>query len=155
MIKVGIDIGNSKISSIVCDIKNNGSKKVLSFISNPRNNIKKGYLTNLALVKDQVKNLVLEAQKESQTEIKSIIINLSAIDSISLFSTSEIEIIDEQISELHLKKAINKSDLFEPIKDYEVIKNLIIGLLISFNTKVSGNGSNQPSNAKHDFIRLS
>ena len=35
MIKVGIDIGNSKISSIVCDFKNNGSKNVLSFISNP------------------------------------------------------------------------------------------------------------------------
>ena len=31
MIKVGIDIGNSKISSIVCDIKNDGSKKILSF----------------------------------------------------------------------------------------------------------------------------
>ena len=30
MIKVGIDIGNSKISSIVCDIKTDGSKKILS-----------------------------------------------------------------------------------------------------------------------------
>ena len=27
MIKVGIDIGNSKISSIVCEIKNDGSKR--------------------------------------------------------------------------------------------------------------------------------
>ena len=35
MIKVGIDIGNSKISSIVCDIKTDGSKNILSFISNP------------------------------------------------------------------------------------------------------------------------
>jgi cell division ATPase FtsA len=35
MIKVGNDIGNSKISSIVCEIKTDGSKKTLSFGSSP------------------------------------------------------------------------------------------------------------------------
>ena len=41
MIKVGIDIGNSKISSIVCDIKTDGSKNILSFISNPTTHVNK------------------------------------------------------------------------------------------------------------------
>ena len=42
MIKVGIDIGNSKISCIVCDIKNFKNPKVLSFVSLPTSNINKG-----------------------------------------------------------------------------------------------------------------
>ena len=52
MIKVGIDIGNSKISSIVCDIKNDGSKKVLSFINNPTDNVKKSlyHINTLQLI---------------------------------------------------------------------------------------------------------
>ena len=48
MIKAGLDIGNSKISAIVCDQKSDGSIKVLSFISNPSNNIKRNVITNLS-----------------------------------------------------------------------------------------------------------
>ena len=33
MIKVGIDIGNSKISSIVCDINNDGLKDILDIMA--------------------------------------------------------------------------------------------------------------------------
>ena len=44
MIKVGLDIGNSKISCIVCDIKINERPRVLSFVNRPTSNIKKAPL---------------------------------------------------------------------------------------------------------------
>ena len=72
MIKVGIDIGNSKISLIVCDIKNDNTKKVLSFISYPTNYVKKSMITNLIFVKEEIHKVINEAAKASQTEIKSI-----------------------------------------------------------------------------------
>ena len=126
MIKVGVDIGNSKISSVVCDIKNDGSKQILSFISKPTNNVKKSFITNLSFIKNEILLVLNEAAKESQTKIKSINLNIPAVDSLSVFSKSEIQVAGEMITDLHLKKAINNSDFFESLTDYEVMQKFII-----------------------------
>ena len=125
MIKVGIDIGNSKISSIVCDIKTDGSKKILSFISNPTTYVNKSMVTNSVSVKDEIHKTISEAAKESQTDIKSINLNLPAIESSSIFSESEINVSGKMISDLHLKKAVNQSDILETIENYEIIQKFI------------------------------
>ena len=125
MIKVGIDIGNSKISSIVCDIKTDGSKKILSFISNPTTYVNKSMVTNLVSLKDEIHKTINEAAKESQTDIKSVNLNLPAIESSSIFSESEINVSGKMISDLHLKKAVNQSDILETIENYDVIQKFI------------------------------
>ena len=125
MIKVGIDIGNSKISSIVCDIKTDGSKKILSFISNPTTYVNKSMVTNLVSLKDEIHKTISEAAKESQTDIKSVNLNLPAIESSSIFSESEINVSGKMISDLHLKKAVNQSDILETIENYDIIQKFI------------------------------
>jgi cell division protein FtsA len=125
MIKVGIDIGNSKISSIVCEIKTDGSKKILSFISNPTTYVNKSMVTNLVSVKDEIHKTIIEAAKESQTDIKSVNLNLPAIESSSIFSESEINVSSKMISDLHLKKAVNQSDILETVENYEIIQKFI------------------------------
>ena len=125
MIKVGIDIGNSKISSIVCDIKTDGSKKILSFISNSNTYVNKSMVTNLVSLKDEIHKTISEAAKESQTDIKSVNLNLPAIESSSIFSESEINVSSKMISDLHLKKAVNQSDILETIENYDVIQKFI------------------------------
>ena len=125
MIKVGIDIGNSKISSIVCDIKTDGSKKILSFISNPTTYVNKSMVTNLVSVKDEIHKTISEAARESQTDIKSVNLNLPVIESSSIFSESEINVSGKMISDLHLKKAVNQSDILETIENYDVIQKFI------------------------------
>ena len=125
MIKVGIDIGNSKISLVVCDIKSGGSKKILSFISNPTTYVNKSMVTNLISVKDEIHKTISEAAKESQTDIKSVNLNLPAIESSSIFTESEINVSSKMISDLHLKKAVNQSDILETIENYEIIQKFI------------------------------
>ena len=125
MIKVGIDIGNSKISSIVCDIKTDGSKKILSFISNPTTYVNKSMVTNLVSLKDEIHKTISEAAKESQTDIKSVNLNLPAIESSSIFSESVINVSGKMISDLHLKKAVNQSDILDVIENYDVIQKFI------------------------------
>jgi len=109
MIKVGLDIGNSKISCIVCDMKIDKKIKILSFLSLPTVNINKNIFINYDAIKKEVKDILDIAAKESQTEIKSINLNIPVSESQSLFYNSEIDIEDELINELHLKKAINNS----------------------------------------------
>ena len=103
MIKVGIDIGNSKISCVVCDLKELNKPKILSFVSLPTSDVNKGSFTNYDSIKKEVLEVLNTAAKESVTEIKSINLNIPLINSNSLFYNSEIEIENELISELHLK----------------------------------------------------
>ena len=127
MIKAGLDIGNSKISAIVCDQKSDGSLKVLSFISNPSNHIKRNVITNLSSLKEEINIAISEVAKSSETEIKSINLNIPAIESYSLYSESEVKIDGEMVNDLHIKKAINESNILEPIDNYEVIQSMILG----------------------------
>ncbi len=138
MIKVGLDIGNSKISCVVCDIKNFNNPKVLSFVSIPTTNIHKNTFTNFESTKYEVKEILKIAAKESQTEIKSINLNIPLIDSSSFFYNSQINVQGELINELHLKKAINQSDFFEePLNKY-ILMNFILNYEID-DKKITGN----------------
>ena len=137
MIKVGLDIGNSKITCAVCDIRNNNSKKILSFVNNPTNSITKSMITDLEKIKNEINETILEAAKESQTEILSINLNVPAVDSISLYSKSEIKLINEKISELHIKKIINQSDYLDTIDNYNVIHKSILNYELDKNSIVN------------------
>ena len=50
MIKVGVDIGNSKISCVVSDLQKNSLPKILSFINYPTSNINKNVFINFQLI---------------------------------------------------------------------------------------------------------
>ena len=126
MIKVCIDIGNSKISCAVSDIKEIQSPEILSFISVPTLNINKGTFTNFQSIKKEIKEVINIAQKESQTQIKSINLNLPLSGSNSKFYNSTISIENELINELHLKKAINQSEFFNDSLNQHTILNYII-----------------------------
>ena len=149
MIKVGLDIGNSKISLIVCDKKNNNSIKVLSFVVNPIKNVKKNFLDDIDVVKEQISKTIIQAQKESQTEIKSIILSIPAVESLSIFNNVEINISGEKISNLHLKKAINESKILNPIENYETISNIIINY--DLDKKIS---NKNPSGSYGDILKI-
>ena len=137
MIKVGVDIGNSKISCIVCDVRKDGHKKILSFVSNPTDSIKKSIITSVEKIKNEINETILSAAKESQTEILSVNLNIPAIDSLSLYSDSKINIHKEKISDLHIKKIINQSDFLESKENYTVILKSIISYELDQNLFVS------------------
>ena len=133
MIKVGVDIGNSKISCIVCDVKDNKLPEVLSFISIPTLNVSKNTFTNFIKIKNEIRMLIQNASKESQTEIKSINLNMPLFGSKSLFYKSEINIEKELINDLHLKKALNKSEFFNESQNYKILMNYILNYEIDGN----------------------
>ena len=136
MIKVGLDIGNSKISCVVCDIKNDNSKKILSFISTPTNCVKKSIITDLEKIKIEINDTIEKAAKESQTKILSINLNIPVVDSLSKYSQSAIDIDNEKISELHVKKAINNSDFLDLIDGYDIIYQSILSYELDNNLNI-------------------
>ena len=154
MIKAGLNIGNSKISCIVCDYKNFNNIKVLSLISIPSKEIKKNIILNFSNLLEEIKKLIIDSEKNSQTKLHSININIPAIESISEFYNSEIIIADEKISDLHLKKIINQSNYFNKNENYFEAVNTIIGYKLDNKLIYSDPIGNYANKIKIFFYRL-
>ena len=154
MIKAGLDIGNSKISCVIADYKNTENINILSIASVPNNNIKKNIILNFENLHDQIKSLVIEAEKQSQTKLNSINLNLSLLNSNSHYYNSEIELKNERISELHLKKIINQSEYFNnPSEKFEIFNNITsydIDNNLYFNAPIG----NYSDNIKINFYKI-
>ena len=76
MIKVGLNIGNSKISCAVIEIKDNNNIKLLSCESYPSKILKKNIITNFDELLSEVRSLINESEKKSHTKINSINLNI-------------------------------------------------------------------------------
>ena len=154
MIKVGLNIGNSKISCVVADYKDIDNVNILSLIGYPSILIKKNVITNYESLFYEIKDLIIESEKKSQTKINSINLNISAADTLSKYYESEIFISDQKITDLHLKKAINQSDYFnEDENSYDLINDIIaydIDKKIIYNDPIG----NYANNIKLYFYKL-
>ena len=154
MIKAGLDIGNSKISCVIADYKNAENINILSISSVPNNNIKKNIILNFENLHDQIKSLVIEAQKQSQTKLNSINLNLSLLNSNSHYYNSEIELKNERISDLHLKKIINQSEYFDNQSEKFEVFNNITSYDIDNNLYFNAPIGNYSDNIKINFYKI-
>jgi cell division protein FtsA len=133
MIKVGLNIGNSKISCVVAEIKDNKNVTLLSCESYPSKVIKKNIITNFDELSNDIKILIADSEKKSQTKINSINLNIPTIDSISKYYDSSISNLGQQITELDIKKVINTSEYFNIDDDYFQIFNNINSYILDNN----------------------
>ncbi len=154
MIKAGLDIGNSKISCVIADYKNIDNINILSIASVPNNNIKKNIILNFENLHDQIKSLVIDAEKQSQTKLNSINLNLSLLNSNSHYYNSAIELKNEKISDLHLKKIINQSEYFNNHREQFEIFNNITSYDIDNNLYFNAPIGNYSDNIKINFYKI-
>ena len=155
MIKVGVDIGNSKISCIVSDVRNGHLPKILSFVSLPTANVNKGNLINFGQIKNEIKEILDISAKQSQTEIKSINLNIPLLDAKSSFYNSNIDLQNDLINELHLKKALNLSDFFNETSNYKILMNYIINYELDGKLIKGSPVGNYAKNLNLNFYKLS
>ncbi len=154
MIKVGLNIGSSKISCAVLEIKENKKVKLLSLNSYPSNILKKNIITNFKELLNDIKFLILESEKNSQTKINSINLNLPTVDSISRYYESEIDNLEKQVTELDIKKLINNSEYFKIDDNYYQIFNNINGYVLDDNLLFSSPVGNYASKLKILFYKI-
>ncbi len=154
MIRAGLNLGNSKISCVVCDYKDSKNIKILSLISLPTKDLKKNIIINYSNLLHEIKKLIIDSEKNSQTKLNSINLNIPANESISEYYESEVNINEEKISVLHLKKAINESEFFKKNINYFEVLNSIIGYELDNKLLYSDPVGNYANKIKVFFYRL-
>ena len=78
MIKAGLNLGSSKISCIVSDFKKD-NVNILSISSIPTSELKKNIIINYDKLLSDIKKLIYESEKNSQTKLNSITKDLSIL----------------------------------------------------------------------------
>ncbi len=154
MIKVGLNIGNSKISCSVLEITENKKIKLLSCQSFQSNILKKNIITNFQELSKDIKSLILESEKKSQTKINSVNLNIHTSDSLSKYYNSEISNLENQISELDIKKAINNSEYFNIEDNYFQIFNNINAYVLDDNLLFNSPIGNYANKLKILFYKI-
>ena len=154
MIKAGLDIGNSKISCVVADYKGPSNTNILSIKTTPTINIKKNIIVNYDNLLHQIKKLIEETQKESQTKINSLNINISPLNSISNYYDSDLQINNDKITDLHIKKIINQSEYFNNDANYYELFNNIISYEIDKRQHYLAPIGNYSDNLKINFYKI-
>ncbi len=154
MIKAGLDIGNNKISCVVADYKGPDNTNLLSIKSTPTTNIKKNVIINYDSLLNQIKTLIEETEKESQTKINSLNINISLLNSITHYYDSDLKINNDKITDLHIKKIINQSDYFNDDDNYFELFNNIISYEIDKRQYFLAPIGNYSDNLKINFCKI-
>ena len=154
MIKVGLNIGNSKISCAVSELKDDKTIKLLSYKSLPSDIIKKNIVSDFQVLSNDIKTLILESEKNSQTKINSVNLNVPTNESISRYYESELQDLKNEITELDIKKAINQSEFFNTDLNYFKLFNSITGYILDDNLIFNSPVGNHASNLKVLFYKL-
>ena len=154
MIKVGLNIGNSKISCVVAEIKDDKKIKLLSCKSYSSNVLKKNIIINFDELSNDIRSLISESEKQSQTKINSINFNLPTIESVSRYYESKINNLNHQITEFDIKKAINNSEYLNVDDNYYEIFNSINGYVLDKSLIFNSPIGNYASKMKILFYKI-
>ena len=123
-IYAALDIGTSKISCIVGKINNN-QIEILGHFSQLTKNVKKGYAINSGDIEKEINFVIDNVAKKTNTEISNLIINATTTNSKSRFLKGLINVDNEKIDNLHIRSAINNSELYKYDEDLYSIHEVI------------------------------
>ena len=123
-IYAALDIGTSKISCIVGKINNN-QIEILGYFSQSTKNVKKGYAINSSDIEKEIIYIINNVAKKTNTEISNLIINATTTNSKSRFLKGLINVKNEKIDDLHIRSAINNSELYKYDEDLYSIHEVI------------------------------
>ena len=124
-IDVALDIGSSKIACVVGKNNNEKKIKILGHSLITTKNVKKGYVVDPKNLEAEIRVIISNVAKQTQVQISSVIINLNVNDSKSSFLKGSVEIGGEKIDNLHIKSAINNSNISKLEHEYEILHQII------------------------------
>lgn len=117
-----LDIGTSKICCLVVRLNYDGIPEVIGYGYAPSRGVKAGVITDLDKATDAVSMAINQAQKMADTEIKSVVVNLTSSSLKSHHLYQEIDI-DEghQITTGDVKKMVDTALVSVEKPEYEII----------------------------------
>lgn len=103
---VGLDIGTSKITCLVAEVKQDGRLSVIGLGSQPSSGLKKGVVVNIEATVDAISRVVQEVEVMADCKIQDVLTGIAGSHIRSSNSNGMVAIKDKEVSPLDLERVI-------------------------------------------------
>lgn len=118
---VGLDIGTSKVVSIVGEVSGDGSIEVVGIGSHPSKGMKKGVVVNIESTVQSIQRAVEEAELMAGCQIHSVYVGIAGSHIRSLNSHGIVAIRDREVYALDLERVIDAAQAVAIPADQKVL----------------------------------
>lgn len=108
-IVLGIDIGSTKICSIIAEVKKDGTPYIIGTGVHKADGIKKGSITNIELAAIAIRNSVNDAKRVSGEKVDKAIISLSGAHTKSVRVSAVINVPNNEIGLKEINRVMQKA----------------------------------------------
>ena len=106
-ILVGLDIGTTKICTVVGEVSDGGKINIIGMGTNPSRGLKKGVVVNIESTVDSIKNAVEEAELMAGVEINSVYAGIAGGHIKSFNSRGVIAVRDEEVNQGDIGRVVD------------------------------------------------
>ncbi len=133
---IAFDVGSSKISAVAAHINKQGVAAINAQILQRSDGFRSGLITNMELAESSIISAIFALEKDCDKSIKEVAISLSGADVKSYYITQSTKVGNHPISNLDVKKLINKALLDFKIKNKEIIHYFPVEFKINHSQEV-------------------
>lgn len=103
---VGLDIGTSKITAMVAELKPDGRIEVIGLATQPSNGLKKGVVVNIEATVDAISRVIQEVELMADCKIRDVYTGIAGSHIRSFNSNGMVAIKDKEVSPLDVERVI-------------------------------------------------
>lgn len=118
---VALDLGSSKIAAVAANIDKKGEAKILTYSLYHSLGIKCGAITDLHAAENSIINTIYALEKNYNKNIKQVSVAISGAGTHSYYISHKIRISNQTVTELDVKRLLQKMLTDSELKDQEII----------------------------------
>lgn len=118
---VGIDIGTTKICTLIAELAEDGSYRILGVGIEPSRGMRKGMITDLQQTTNDIARSLEKAQRSSGYEITSALVSIAGSHVSSINSRGAVGITNGVVSQVDINRALEAAQVVAIPHDREVL----------------------------------
>jgi cell division protein FtsA len=118
---VGLDVGTSKISAIVAEIKPEGGFEIIGMGSHPSRGLKKGVVVNIETTVNAIQRALEEAELMADCKIREVYTGIAGSHIRSFNSHGMVAIKDKEVAQTDIERVIDTARAVQIPNDQQIL----------------------------------
>lgn len=118
---VGIDLGTTKVCTLVAEVEEDGSLKIIGVGIEPSRGVKKGVVTDLNMATESIVRSVQKAQRSSAYEIRTALVSLAGTQVSSVNSIGPVGVSNGIVSQVDIRRAMEAAQAIAIPHNREIV----------------------------------
>ena len=118
---VGLDIGTSKITCVVAELKPDGRMEVVGLGSQPSSGLKKGVVVNIEATVDAISRVIQEVELMAECKIRDVYTGIAGSHIRSFNSNGMVAIKDKEVTPMDVERVIETARAMPIPADQEIL----------------------------------